>query len=74
MEEQRSQTSRARVVMGAVLGQLSALLAGLLGLAGWCQHLYTCFNEKLWGFLIAGVILFPVGIIHGFGIWLGWWR
>ena len=54
--------------MGEVLGQLSALLAGLLGLAGWCQHLYTCFNEKLWSFLIAGAIVFPVGIIHGFGI------
>ena len=60
--------------MGEVLGQLSALLAGLLGLAGWCQHLYTCFNQKLWGFLIAGAIFFPVGIIHGWGIWLGWWQ
>ena len=60
--------------MRAVVGQLSALLAVLLGSAGWCQHLYTCFNEKLWGFLIAGAILFPVGIIHGFGIWLGWWQ
>jgi hypothetical protein len=59
--------------MGELLGQLLAFLAGLLGLAGWCQHLYTCFNEKLWGFLIAGAILFPVGIIHGWGIWLGWW-
>jgi hypothetical protein len=22
----------------------------------------------------AGAILFPVGIIHGWGIWLGWWQ
>ena len=63
-----------RVVMRQVLGQLLALLAGLLGFAGWGQHLYTCFNEKLWGFLIAGAIFVPVGVIHGIGIWLGWWQ
>jgi hypothetical protein len=41
--------------------------------AGWCQHLYTCFNEHYWGFLIAGAIFFPVAVVHGWGIWFGWW-
>lgn len=49
-------------------------LVGLTAFAGWCQHLYTCFNEKLWGFLIAGAIFFPIAIIHGWGIWFGWWH
>jgi len=39
----------------------------------WVSHLYVCFTAELWGFLIAGAIFFPVGIIHGFGIWFGWW-
>lgn len=56
------------------MGQLFGLAMGLLAFAGWCQHLYTCFNEKLWGFLIAGAIFFPIAIIHGWGIWLGWWH
>ena len=38
------------------------------------QHLYTCFNEKLYGFLIAGAIFFPIAVVHGWGIWLGWWH
>ena len=42
--------------------------------AAWCQHLYTCFNERLWGFLIAGAIFFPIAIVHGIGIWFGWWH
>lgn len=42
--------------------------------AAWFQHLYTCFNEHLWGFLIAGALFFPVAIIHGFGIWGGFWH
>ena len=46
----------------------------LAAFAGWCQHLYTCFNERLWGFLIAGALFFPIAIIHGWGIWLGWWH
>jgi hypothetical protein len=24
----------------------------------------------LWGFLLAGAILFPIGILHGFYLWL----
>ena len=46
----------------------------LASAAGWFQHIYTCFNERLWGFLIAGAIFFPIAIVHGWGIWLGFWR
>jgi hypothetical protein len=45
----------------------------IAAIGGWFQHLYTCFNHNLWGFLIAGAMFFPVGIIHGWGIWLGVW-
>lgn len=47
----------------------AALLVG-----GWGQHVYSCFTEGRWGFLIAGALAFPVGIVHGWGIWLGWWH
>lgn len=45
----------------------------IAGAAAWFQHLYTCFTEEAWGFLIAGAIFFPVAIVHGAGIWLGFW-
>ena len=35
----------------------------------WLSHVITCFSEGLWGFLIAGAIFFPVGILHGVYIW-----
>jgi hypothetical protein len=54
-------------------GILSAMALGLVALGGWLQHLYTCFTLGKWGFLIAGAIFAPVGIIHGWGIWLGLW-
>jgi hypothetical protein len=49
-------------------------VVGLLCVAGWFQHLYTCFTEQLYGFLIAGALFFPIAIIHGWGIWLGLWH
>jgi hypothetical protein len=66
---------------------MKALIAGLLGLlyaafylgmfalfaGAWLQHLYTCFTNEKWGFLIAGALFFPVAIVHGWGIWLGFW-
>jgi hypothetical protein len=40
-------------------------------LAAWLTHVITCLNDGLWGFLIAGALVFPIGIIHGVGIWFG---
>lgn len=49
-------------------------LFGFAALGGWLTHLYTCFTEHLWGFLIAGAIFFPIAMIHGWGIWLHLWH
>jgi len=35
----------------------------------WLTHLFFCFSHAAWGFLIAGAVFFPVGIIHGFYLW-----
>ena len=37
--------------------------------AAWLTHIFTCFADGLWGFLIAGAILFPIGILHGLYLW-----
>ena len=59
------------------LGSLFALCVGaavvVVPVAGWITHLFICFQENRWGFLIAGAIFFPIGIIHGIGRWFGWW-
>jgi hypothetical protein len=63
------QTKSAGELFVAVIGTA----IGLIALAGWLQHLYTCFTQNRWGFLIAGAIMPPIGVIHGWGIWLGIW-
>jgi hypothetical protein len=55
------------------LGTLSGLLlvAGLF--VAWLTHIFVCLKTAAWGFLIAGAIFFPIGIIHGIGCWFNAW-
>jgi hypothetical protein len=42
-------------------------------IAAWITHVIVCLKLGLWGFLIAGALVFPIAIIHGIGIWFGLW-
>lgn len=39
--------------------------------AAWITHILVCLDTERWGFLIAGALFFPIAIIHGTGIWFG---
>lgn len=45
--------------------EIIALMCG----AAWLTHIFYCFSHLLWGFLVAGAICFPIGILHGFYLW-----
>lgn len=56
----------------------NALIAGLASIAvvgwlfaAWLTHIVFCLKAGSWGFLIAGAIFFPIGVIHGTGLWFG---
>lgn len=53
-------------------GEIAVILM-IASVAAWLTHVVTCISDDRWGLLIAGGIVFPVGIIHGIGIWLGAW-
>jgi len=45
---------------------------GIIGITcfiAWLTHIFGCFGAGLWGFLVAGAIFFPIGILHGFYLW-----
>jgi len=48
-----------------------AVLGWLLGT--WLTHVVVCITQEAWMFLLAGAIFFPIGVVHGTGIWLGVW-
>jgi len=39
----------------------------------WLTHVIVCIKTGLWGFLIAGAVLAPIGVIHGWGMWFNFW-
>ena len=59
--------------MSELIGVIVALLFMLLSVAAWVTHVITCIETQQWIFLIAGAIAAPIGIIHGFGVWIGVW-
>lgn len=42
-------------------------------ISSWITHIFTCLSEGSWGFLIAGALVFPIAVIHGTGVWFGFW-
>jgi len=42
-------------------------------IASWLTHVVVCLKAGSWGFLIAGAIFAPIGMIHGTGAWFGVW-
>jgi len=42
---------------------------GITVTLAWLTHIFTCFAHGFWGFLVAGAIFFPIGILHGFWLW-----
>ena len=52
---------------------LATVVLVIATLAGWLTHIVVCIQNQEWLLLIAGAILFPIGIIHGWGCWFGFW-
>lgn len=44
-----------------------------VALAAWITHVVTCIKDDRLTLLLVGAIAWPVGVIHGWGIWLGFW-
>lgn len=39
--------------------------------AAWLTHVVVSIQSASWLLLLAGAIVFPVGCIHGTGVWFG---
>ena len=54
-------------------GTLAGLTFVGIFVAAWFTHIIVSISAAKWGLLIAGAILFPIGIVHGIGVWFGAW-
>lgn len=68
--EKRQAEMRARLAQQARIARWARniiIFLCLFAFTGWGTHIVSCFNTENWGFLIAGAILAPIGVFHG------WW-
>jgi hypothetical protein len=52
---------------------LSILLAGTMCYAAWLTSIVFCAVSGQRPLLIASATFFPIGIVHGIGVWFGGW-
>jgi len=52
---------------------IAVIASVLICIAAWLTHIFTALSNSEWGFLIAGALAFPIAIVHGIGIWFGFW-
>ena len=39
----------------------------------WVTHVVVCVQESEWLFLIAGAVMVPIAVVHGYGVLMGIW-
>jgi len=64
MKYEKGTTTTGEIIGLAIIGWL---------LTSWLTHIIVCLSTSQWGFLIAGAIFAPIGVVHGTGIWFGVW-
>jgi len=56
-----------------LLTALSILLVGAFCYSAWLTSIVFCAASGQRPLLIAAAAFFPVGIVHGIGVWFGGW-
>ncbi len=49
------------------------ILAGMFTYSAWLTSIVFCSAHDERPLLIAAAAFFPVGVVHGIGVWLGGW-
>ena len=39
--------------------------------SAWFTHVVVCIQSAKWILLLVGALVFPIGCVHGTGVWLG---
>ena len=52
---------------------VALLLIAATGYSAWLTSIVFCAANGRWPLGVAAASFFPVGIVHGVGLWLGGW-
>jgi hypothetical protein len=52
---------------------LPLLLAATVCYSAWLTSIVFCASNGMRPLLVASAMFFPVGVVHGVGVWFGGW-
>jgi hypothetical protein len=52
---------------------LALMAGGMLAYSAWLTSIVFCAANDKYPLLIASACVFPVGVVHGIGVWFGGW-
>lgn len=52
---------------------VTLMSSGLFVYAAWLTSIVFCAANNRFPLLIAAAAFFPVGVVHGIGVWFGGW-
>lgn len=61
----------ATAIGGGIAFILFWIVFFVANFAAWITHIVVCLTDEKWGFLIAGAIMFPIAVVHGWLVWFG---
>jgi uncharacterized membrane protein YGL010W len=60
------------VFYAKLAGIFSLFALVFANLAAWVTHVVVCIKTTSWILMVFGIVIPPIGIIHGWGVWFGW--
>lgn len=63
-----------KIKTGGIVLVSTFVIGVVAGFAAWLTHIVACFQNDEWGYLLVGALFFPIAVIHGIGIWFGFWN
>jgi len=60
--------------LGVILASGLFIVGWTAAFCAWVTHVLVCIKAGAWVLLAFGCVIFPIGIIHGFGVWFGYFN
>ncbi len=54
-----------------LIGPLLIISILIAWVASWVTHVIVCIQKSEWILLIVGILVPPIGWVHGVGVWFG---
>ena len=63
--------SNPLAILGIGCLPIMVVITAISTIPAWFTHVIVTIRAEQWLFLLAGAIFAPIGVLHGWGLWFG---